>query len=82
VISGSNSLWERGYGTPEPQTVITVGFDAKLIANFFASCELGGTLENQAHVNNEETTRHQQFFICRQPRLPWSEMWKNMRWYE
>jgi 4-amino-4-deoxy-L-arabinose transferase-like glycosyltransferase len=82
VISGGNSLWYRGYGDPEPETVIVVGFDGGYAKNFFSSCEFAGTVSNRYGVKNEESSRHTSLYVCRQPRNPWSEMWMNMQWFQ
>lgn len=82
IISGANSLWYRGYGEPEPETVIVVGFDGDYANIFFSSCKYTGTVKNQYDVRNEESTRHTSLYVCREPRHPWSEMWQNMQWYQ
>jgi hypothetical protein len=82
IISGSNSLWYRGYGQPEPETVIVVGFESSYTGIFFKSCELQGSVKNQYGVKNEESTHHTGLFVCRQPRQPWSNMWQSMKWYQ
>lgn len=82
IISGSNSLWYRGYGEPEPQTVIVVGFESSQVNNFFSSCEFHGSVKNQYGVKNEETSYHPALFVCREPRRPWNDMWQVMRWYQ
>jgi 4-amino-4-deoxy-L-arabinose transferase-like glycosyltransferase len=82
VISGGNSLWERGYGDPAPKTVIVVGFERAFADRLFSACQLAGTVSNADHVNNEETQYHSQLFVCRQPRHPWAEMWPTMQWFQ
>jgi hypothetical protein len=82
VISGGNSLWYRGYGQPEPETIIVVGFDGSYAKNFFSSCEFAGTVSNRYGVKNEESSYHTSMYICRQPRQPWSEMWQDMQWFQ
>ncbi|MCA9970089.1 MAG: glycosyltransferase family 39 protein [Anaerolineales bacterium] len=82
VISGSNSLWARGYGDPEPETVIVVGFQAQYATLFFKSCRLSGRVTNRYDVPNEETTRHTGLYVCRQPRQPWAQMWPRMQWFQ
>jgi len=82
VISGGNSYWYRGYGDPEPETVIVVGFDGSYAKNFFSSCEFAGTVSNRYGVRNEESSYHTSMYICRQPRRPWSEMWQDMQWFQ
>jgi hypothetical protein len=82
VISGTNSLWYRGYGDPEPKTVIVVGFEKSYAAYFFGQCESAGFVTNQYGVKNEETTHHTGLYVCREPRQPWKEMWKEMQWFQ
>lgn len=82
VISGGNSLWYRGYGQAEPETIIVVGFDGSYAKKFFSSCKYAGTVSNSYGVKNEESSYHTSMYICRQPRQPWSEMWKNMQWFQ
>jgi 4-amino-4-deoxy-L-arabinose transferase-like glycosyltransferase len=82
IISGGNSCWYRGYGEPEPKIVIVVGFERGYAERFFKSCKFSGTVTNSYHVKNEETTFHTGLYVCRDPRRPWSEMWKEMQWYQ
>jgi hypothetical protein len=82
VISGSNSLWYRGYGDFEPQTVIVVGFELDYALMYFSTCEMSGQVTNAYNVKNEETTYHTGLYVCRQPRRPWSEMWQDMQWFQ
>lgn len=82
VISGSNSLWHRGYGSPEPETVIVVGFERNYALRFFASCQTAGRVTNQYGVQNEETLHHIGLYVCRQPRLPWAKLWQEMQWFQ
>jgi 4-amino-4-deoxy-L-arabinose transferase-like glycosyltransferase len=82
VISGGNSLWARGYGDPAPETVIVVGFDRGYAGSLFKSCEAAGWVTNRYDVKNEETTRHTGLYVCRQPRRPWAEMWRDMQWFQ
>ena len=82
VISGSNSLWYRGYGETEPGTVIVVGFERGYADQFFKACEYSGTVKNSFDVPNEESTRHTSLYVCRQPRKAWSELWQDMQWFQ
>ena len=82
IISGSNSLWYRGYGEPEPETVIVVGFESSYASNFFRSCQYTGKVTNSFQVKNEESTHHTGLYVCREPRRPWQDMWQEMRWYQ
>lgn len=82
IISGSNSLWYRGYGKPEPTTVIVVGFEGSYASNFFNSCKYSGTVTNRYGVKNEESTRHTGLYVCREPRRPWNSTWQDMKWFQ
>ena len=82
VISGSNSLWARGYGSQDPGTAIVVGFEGDYAARYFKSCELSGKVTNRYGVKNEETSHHNYLFVCREPRHPWGEMWRTMQWFQ
>lgn len=82
VISGANSLWQRGYGSFDPETVIVVGFEAPVANRMFKDCEFAGHVSNRYGVKNEETTNHTGLYICREPRQAWDEMWPAMMWFQ
>ncbi len=82
VISGANSLWARGYGSPEPQTVIVVGFEREYAMHFFTSCDRAGQVTNRYGVKNEETKYHTGLYVCRQPRKRWADLWMEMQWFQ
>jgi hypothetical protein len=82
VISGGNSMWARGYGDPPPETVIVVGYESQEATSLFKECEMAGQVTNKYGVMNEESSSHNILFVCRQPREPWSVMWKNMQWFQ
>lgn len=82
MITGANSMWYRGYGDFEPETVVVVGFEGDYARRFFKSCEYSGTVKNSHNVKNEETIFHTGLYICREPRQPWSEMWQEMQWFQ
>lgn len=42
AISGVNSVWQRGYGNPPPQTIILLGFNQRFRERNFSSCRLAG----------------------------------------
>jgi hypothetical protein len=33
-------------------------------------------------LENGETTHPTGLYVCREPRKPWSEMWKDMQWFQ
>jgi 4-amino-4-deoxy-L-arabinose transferase-like glycosyltransferase len=82
IVSGSNSLWYRGYGEPEPETVIVVGFESSYAGSFFGSCKYPDTVTNRFQVKNEETTHHTSIYVCREPRRDWKDMWPEMQWFQ
>lgn len=81
AISGVNSFWARGYGDPEPQTVIILGLNREYVNNHFTSCRLAGHTPNPYHVSNEETREHPDIFVCGPPKAGWAEYWKNFQYY-
>jgi hypothetical protein len=81
AISGINSYWLRGYGDPPPGTLIVVGISREFLERNFESCALAGHVTNRYGVENEETTRHQDLFVCRQLRQPWPVFWKQFQYY-
>ena len=82
IISGGNSQWERGYGDPAPETVITVGFESSYAGGYFRSCKFAGTVKNSYGVKNEESSRHTSLYVCREPLAPWPTLWQKMRWFQ
>ena len=79
AISGVNSSWERGYGTPAPETVIAVGFKKEFLEGNFASCEVAGHSWNRYGVANEETIEDPDIFVCRGLRGTWEEFWPKVK---
>ena len=82
VISGANSLWARGFGDPAPETVITIGVDMTTALRFMRDCQAAGRITNAYGVDNEESTSQTGLAICRQPLVPWEEIWANMQWFQ
>jgi hypothetical protein len=80
-ISMTNSAWLRGYPTPEPTTLIVLGFSQKEADRTFASCRLAGHNGNSEGVKNEESKDHPNIFVCGPPRMPWPEFWTTHQRY-
>lgn len=81
AISGTNTAWYRGYGSPAPQTLIVVGSPRSYVDETFQSCRLAGHNGNRYGINNEESTDHPDIFVCGPPRKPWPEFWKQFRFF-
>lgn len=81
AISGINSFWQRGYGTPPPETLIVVGLSRRFLDRNFSACEVMGHTWNRYGVENEETRDHPDIFVCRGLRQSWPEFWKNFRYF-
>ena len=75
-ISLTNSAWLRGYPTPQPTTLIVLGFSREDADRVFTGCHLAGHNGNLAVLKNEESQDHPVIFVCGVPRLPWPEFWK------
>ena len=60
-------------------TVIVVGFSRPRAERFFADCKSAGRVTNRFGVKNEESSDNPEIFICRRPRMPWSELWPKLR---
>jgi hypothetical protein len=73
-ISMTNSAWLRGYPTPQPTTLVVLGFSAKSVDRAFTNCRPVATTGNRLNVRNEE--QGQTVFLCGPPRLTWPEFWK------
>ena len=80
-ISLTNSAWLRGYPTPQPTTLIVVGFSQRQADEAFTSCRLAGHGGNVEGVRNEESVDHSDIFVCGPPRLPWAEFWRTHERY-
>lgn len=72
----TNSGWLRGYPTPQPSTLILVGWSRNQVDGAFTSCRLAGHIGNAEGVKNEESEDHPDIFVCGPPRLSWPEFWK------
>jgi 4-amino-4-deoxy-L-arabinose transferase-like glycosyltransferase len=77
AISGVNSHWQRGYGARPPENVILVGVRKEDADRAFRECEVAGLIRNRYGIENEEHGR--QIVLCRDPRAPWPELWKQAR---
>ncbi len=63
-ISMTNSAWLRGYPTPQPTTLIVLGYSQEEADRTFTSCRLAGHNGNSEGVKNEESENHPDIFVC------------------
>jgi hypothetical protein len=78
-ISMTNSAWLRGYPTPQPSTLIVLGYAAEDAEEAFTSCRLAGHNRNSQGIKNEESEYHQAIFVCGPPQKSWPEFWATNR---
>jgi hypothetical protein len=79
VISGINSYWLRGPGSPAPKVLVVVGSNREDVEEACTSVQLVGHITNAAHVKNEETERHPDIFLCRGLRQPLEKIWPRLK---
>lgn len=79
AISGTNSFWLRGYGSPAPQTLIVLGLSRGFLEENFTACEVAGHTWNRFGVLNEETEDHPDIYVCRGLKQPWPDFWRTFR---
>jgi 4-amino-4-deoxy-L-arabinose transferase-like glycosyltransferase len=80
AISGSDTFWLRGYGNPSPETLIVVGYSGEDVNLIFEQCKVAGTITNAYNVEND-LRDPPNIFLCRNPRLPWDELWGRLQRY-
>ena len=77
--SAANSFWLRGPYGPVPQNMIVIGDDdRKDLDEPCTTVELAGHISNDAGVENEETTRHSNIYLCRGVHRPLDELWPKL----
>ena len=79
AISGINSYWARRPGNPPPEVVIVLGSKRERLQRLFASVEVAGHTPNPWQIENEETRDNPDIFVCRGLRIPWKELWPQLR---
>ncbi len=78
AISGSDTFWLRGYGNPPPEILITVGLPKEQADLLFKQCDFAGTTTNSYGVEND-LAQPSEILLCRNPRLPWPELWDRLK---
>ncbi len=80
VISGFDSYWQYGYGSPPPQTLVVVGFPTDLLAKF-QDCTFMAPITMPFNIQNEETINHRSIYLCHNLRLPWPDFWQHFQYF-
>lgn len=80
AISGYNSYWRYGYGNPPPQTLLVVGFDSELLANF-QDCAFIAQIATPFGIQNDETIDHRAIYVCHNLRMSWPVFWQRFQYF-
>jgi len=78
AISGSDTFILRGYSNPPPDTLIVVGFTQEHVNSLFKQCAVAGMITNPYGVEND-LRNPPNIFVCRGPRLPWDQLWEQLK---
>lgn len=79
AIGGVNSYWARGWGEPDPETLILLGSDLEEVEPLFEQCAVAARVTNRYGVENEESRDHPEILLCRGPKFVWKELWPDVR---
>lgn len=80
-ISVTNSGWYRGYPTPQPTTLIVMGWSQFDMDEAFTGCRRAGHNGNALGIKNEESRDHPDIFVCGGPKLSWPQFWEKYQWF-
>jgi 4-amino-4-deoxy-L-arabinose transferase-like glycosyltransferase len=75
--SGHNAYWGWGPPPEEAGTLIVVGLDEAPLRGWFGTVELAARIDNGLGVDNDE--RGEPVWLVRDRRLPWSQLWPQLR---
>jgi len=76
VFSAQNALADQARPADEVDTVVFVGGQLPLARTLFASCDERATLDNGVDVDSEE--QGQPVAVCRDPQVPWPDLWSKL----
>ena len=79
-LSGQNELWFLARPPTTPVVVVAVGRGASAIAGRNGTCVTAARLDNEVDVDNEE--QGEPISVCRDARLPWSQVWHQFQHYD
>ena len=80
-ISTTNSAWLRGYPSPQPSTLIVIGFSGVDADAIFTGCRLAAHNGNSMGIRNDESELNPDIFVCGPTRKPWPIFWQNQQNY-
>jgi len=86
AVGGHNNDWWWGPGRPDARVVLAVAPGPKDVTDydeylrlFFGRVVQVATITNPEHLANQEYGGH--IYLCTGPRLPWGQMWPELRHY-
>ena len=74
AISPANSYWLRGYGD-SPDAVLTIGFEADSLGDFFNNCRLVGNVENTYQIEKSNA----EIYLCAEMKGSWESIWPTLQ---
>ena len=77
VFSAQNALADHARPADDVTTVVLVGGQLPHATGLFDACETATTLSNDRGIDNEE--EGQPVAVCRDPVLPWPDLWDELR---
>lgn len=80
VYSGHNQLYFVARPPDDAEVAIVVGDQIETARDYFASCEVAATLDNQVGVDNEEQGRP--IAVCRTRSSTWDTIWPAFQHYD
>jgi hypothetical protein len=89
AVSGQNSEWWWGPGSPRPTTVVAVmpgpvditsSAATAYLRQFFTHVRVAATLSNPYGIHNQEWDGH--VYVCTGLRHPWAQLWPRLRHYD
>jgi hypothetical protein len=87
AVGDHNNDWWWGPGRPDAQVVLAVAPGPKDTTGYglylhrhFGRVVQAATITNSEHLHNQEYGG--QIYICSQPRLPWDQIWPQLRHYD
>jgi len=81
AYSGHNTYWWWGSPPSTTRTLVAVGFENRAyLESMFGTVRLAGTVTNSWNVANDE--QGLPIWIASDPKLPWPELWSQVRHYD